>query len=247
MTAVPKKTSKKKTKRQTNTSPAATVSSDEDLTPKWQADYLLNLRLAGARIPARYEKKNFMSFSPDGNVRNKGVGKKKRQLLEAILQEADLFLHEFDPSKGEQKGLFMKGVVGCGKTHIAVAILKEVIAKGFTGLYYNMVDLLSDIRSTYGNNTSISEQELLDEIQAPDLLVLDDLGAEKTTEWVNDRLYLIIHRRYDSGKPILVTTNLGLDELAEKVGERTVSRICEMCDMFKSPFPDEDYRKAQMK
>jgi len=107
------------------------------------------------------------------------------------------------------------------------------------------VDLLSDIRSTYGDATESNESDLLDEVNAPDLLVLDDLGAEKTSEWVNDRLYLIVNRRYESGKPVVVTTNLSLDELIRKVGERTVSRLCEICETF-APFPDEDYRRKHM-
>ena len=63
---------------------------------------------------------------------------------------------------------------------------------------------------------------------------------------VNDRLYLIVNRRYESGKPVLVTTNMDLAQLTDKLGERTISRLCEMCHSL-PPFPDEDYRKKHMR
>jgi DNA replication protein DnaC len=109
-----------------------------------------------------------------------------------------------------------------------------------------MPDLLSDIRATFDEKAPLSENDLLEDVNRPDLLVLDDLGAERTSSWVNDRLYLIINRRYDSGRPILVTTNLDLGELSDKIGDRIVSRLCEMCHKFPE-FPDEDYRKEHMK
>jgi DNA replication protein DnaC len=205
-----------------------------DLTPEWQRDFLAQRRLEAARIPVRFQSKSFESYKTERNPKRKFV-----------LQAAEAFVSSFNFNAGPPRGLLMEGAVGCGKTHIAVAILRGVIQKGYTGLYYNMVDLLSDIRSTYGDATEASESDLLDEVNAPDLLVLDDLGAEKTSEWVNDRLYLIVNRRYESGKPVVVTTNLSLDELIRKVGERTVSRLCEICETF-APFPDEDYRRKHM-
>jgi DNA replication protein DnaC len=102
-----------------------------------------------------------------------------------------------------------------------------------------------DIRATYDANASLSESELLEELEGPELLVLDDLGAEKTADWVNDRLYLIVNRRYEECRPIIVTTNLGLDELTEKLGNRIVSRLCETADLW-DKFPKEDYRRKHM-
>ncbi|HNY26974.1 MAG TPA: ATP-binding protein [Candidatus Sumerlaeota bacterium] len=205
-----------------------------DLTPEWQREFMAQRRLEAARIPVRFQSKSFESYKTERHA--------KRKL---VLQAAEAFVSSFNFNAGPPRGLLIEGVVGCGKTHIAIAILREVIQKGYTGLYYNMVDLLSDIRSTYGDATEASESDLLEEVNAPDLLVLDDLGAEKTSEWVNDRLYLIVNRRYESGKPVVVTTNLSLDELIRKVGERTVSRLCEICETF-APFPDEDYRRKHM-
>ncbi len=204
-------------------------------SPDWQQEFLIKTRLKMARIPERFKPKTLDTFRIERN--------KKRK---AILEAAKSYIDSFNFKKGAPMGLFMTGSVGCGKTHMAVAVLQEIIKKGYTGLYYNMVDLLSDIRATYADNANLSEDELLKEITLPDLLVLDDLGAERTSGWVNERLYLIINRRYESGKPVLVTTNLGYEELAEKLGKRTVSRLCEICET--SPeFPDEDYRRKHMR
>lgn len=201
----------------------------------WQAAFLLRTRLRQARIPARFQTKTFDSFKIERSKQRK-----------AVLQAAKAYVDSFNFKKGVPMGLFMTGSVGCGKTHMAVAVLQDIIAKGYTGLYYNMVDLLADIRATYSDHSELSEGELLREITEPDLIVLDDLGAERTSGWVNERLYLIINRRYESGKPVLVTTNLGYDELSEKLGRRTVSRLCEICET--SPeFPDEDYRRKHMR
>ena len=201
----------------------------------WKRNFLERARFERARIPKRFANKNFENF--------KVVGNKQRK---EMLMAAKSYVDSFNFVNGAPQGLVMYGCVGCGKTHLGVAILQAVLRKGFTGLYYNMVDLLSDIRATFSDSTSLSEHDLLEDVIAPDLLVLDDLGAEKTSEFVNDRLYLIVNRRYESNQPILVTTNLGLDELRNKVGERTVSRLCEMSDWMDA-FPNEDYRKAHLK
>jgi len=205
----------------------------QPLTPEWQAEFLTNLRLAKARIPHRFAGKTFDNFVVGRNA-------KRRDILEA----AKSFVHAFSGKTTD--GLLVSGNVGCGKTHIAVAILQAIIRKGHTGLYYNMPDLLSDIRATFSEDAPMTESDLLEEINEPDLLALDDLGAETAKDWVNDRLYLIVNRRYESSRPILVTTNLDMDELTRKLGERTVSRLCEMCHSF-APFPDEDYRKKHMR
>lgn len=209
--------------------PAVETAAEPD--PAWQAEFLFRARLDKARIPERFAGKTFDNFKTGRNV-------KRKQLLQAAMDYANTFNFKAE----SLQGLVLKGVVGCGKTHIAVAILQAVIQKGYSGLYYNMVDLLSDIRGTFSENSPLSEHELLEEVNEPDLLVLDDLGAEKTSGFVNDRLYLIVNRRYESARPVLITTNLGLDELTEKVGERTVSRLCEMSE-FVENFPDVDYRK----
>lgn len=212
--------------------PVSTPSAPEELSADWQGEFMAGLRLERARIPRRFSGKLVENFETGRNA-------KRKTIVEASRAYINTFNAQSTP------GLLITGGVGCGKTHIAVAILQGIIRRGFSGLYYNMPDLLSDIRATYGDNSNLTETDLLDDINEPDLLVLDDLGAETAKDWVNDRLYLIVNRRYESCKPIIVTTNLDVGELTHKLGERTVSRLCEMCETF-APFPDEDYRKKNM-
>jgi DNA replication protein DnaC len=96
-----------------------------------------------------------------------------------------------------------------------------------------------------GNSTDIDEGSILDEAIETQLLVLDDLGAEKASEYVLDRLYLIINGRYENDLPTLITTNLGLEQLRQQVGPRIVSRISEMC--MPIDFPSGDYRLKNLR
>ncbi len=141
-------------------------------------------------------------------------------------------------------GFLFKGKTGSGKTHLAVSILKELIFKGYSGLYTNTVDLLQFIRSVQFNAWKYDElTEMMDHILQQDLLVLDDLGAEKVTDWTRERLYSLINKLYENNKTIIVTSNIDLHELSLRLGDHTVSRLCEMC-MHDTKFPDKDYRRV---
>ena len=245
MNAAEKPTSNRKEKGKTTSEEVVGPEMVIELTPEWQAQYLAELRLERARIPRRFLGKTFDSFKTGSSAKRKAIFDAAKGWVNTFKLELNDAQRELDkPFK--DSGLLIQGVVGCGKTHLAVAILQAVIRKGYSGLYYNMPDLLSDIRATYSNDSSVTESDLLEEINQPDLVVLDDLGAEVARDWVNDRLYLIVNRRYESCKPVIVTTNLSLEELTEKLGERTVSRLCEMCHAF-AEFPAEDYRKKHMR
>jgi len=189
-------------------------------------------RHASARIPERYSKKRLSTFDASNKLR------------EAILQDARRYVEGFT-LQGDY-GLMIRGVTGSGKTHIALGILHEVIERGFSGLYCNVPDLLARLRSSYDPDSDEAESEIIEECRACDLLVLDDLGSESTSDWVLDRLYLIINRRYESLRPVIVTTNCNEEQLREKVGRRITSRLYEMCRPF-ARFPDVDYRQEQLR
>jgi DNA replication protein DnaC len=186
-------------------------------------------RLRDARIPPMYVKKTLDSFQ----VRT--ADQKK------IYNAAKTFLdtYETDPH-----GLIFMGGCGTGKTHMAVALLRELIQKGNTGLFYNVITLLDELRATFDEGSSLSQWPILEKIQETDILVLDDLGAEKTSGWVNDRLYAIINHRYENKKPIIVTTNREITELKDQVGNRIYSRLMEMCRTIL--FAGKDYRLQMM-
>ncbi|CAN5278130.1 hypothetical protein BH09SUM1_BH09SUM1_31750 [soil metagenome] len=190
-------------------------------------------RFENAQIPAKFAGKDFESFRADSRE------------LKAIRDSAQSYAKTFNGA--EAQGLLLRGGVGTGKTHIAVAIMKVAIEKGYTACYSNFSDLLSKIRDSYHEQSNAREGELLDLADSVDLLVLDDVGAESTTDWVRDRLYLIINRRYENARPVIITTNCSEDELNKRVGERTASRLYEMCPIAFPAFPPRDYRKAMMK
>jgi DNA replication protein DnaC len=108
---------------------------------------------------------------------------------------------------------------------------------------YSLPRLLAQLRDTYQDDSRYSLNELIDRLSAVDLLHVDDVGAEQTSSWVLEQLYTIVNTRYEDGKAILLTTNLvtkdGDDALREQIGERTVSRIYEICGDAKPMFgPD---------
>ncbi len=191
-----------------------------------------NARSAG--LPRRFAKKSLATYKAAKNDRTR----------QHILKAAQSYSTAF--SKGEEQGLLLRGKPGSGKTHVAVGILKEVIRRGYSAHYANFNDLLSRIRDSYREGSSQTEGELLSLVDYVDLLVLDDVGAEVTTDWVRDRLYLIINRRYENAKATIITTNCNEEELEERIGMRTASRLYEMCSSDFPPFPEQDYRKAHL-
>ena len=209
------------------------ILSDLEATPcGCRKHQLVAQRLTQARIPRKFLNKTLDSF--------RGRGKASR-----VRKAADAYVEGFH-LREEMKGLRIFGVVGSGKSHIAIAILKEIIKKGYTGLYFSVPELLQKIRETYSSESDEGEAGILDMVSETDLLVLDDLGADAASGWVRDRLYLLINRRYETNKPTIVTTSFDLEELRTQLGKRIVSRLCEMCSEFED-LPSEDYRASHVK
>ena len=94
---------------------------------------------------------------------------------------------------------------------------------------YSLPRLLAEIRKTFDEGSERSHPELLDRLSEVDLLHVDDVGAEKTSEWVLEQLYTIVNTRYEHERPVVITTNLDHEQLREQIGERTVSRLIEIC------------------
>lgn len=133
--------------------------------------------------------------------------------------------------KPMEKGLYLHGAVGAGKTHIAYAIKKQwdELNPYHPAQFWNVTELIHEIKMDFDRFEKVYAAERL--LQSDSLLILDDIGAEKTTEFVAETLYLIVNDRYEKMRPIIFTSNLPIGELAAKVGDRTASRIVEMCDI----------------
>lgn len=131
--------------------------------------------------------------------------------------------------------LYLTGPRGTGKTHMAAAIIREIVldktpSHSLSGLQWTSApDLLLEIRATFRDGSERSEKEIIEQYSNCKLLVLDDLGAEKTSGWSLQTLYTIIDRRYREERQTIITSNLSLDELAAQVDDRIASRLSELC------------------
>ncbi len=188
-----------------------------------------------ARIPRRYQHCDFT------NYRDYNESLRRAKVRAVTLAEAFPVV---------ERGLFFEGPPGVGKTHLAVAVLRHVMAgSGARGLFYDTRDLLRVIRSTYDPVVRTTELEVLRPVMSADLLVLDDLGAEKTSEWVEETLNLIVNTRYNERRATVFTSNYedkpdetDPNSLLCRIGFRMRSRLHEMCDFL--DLDAADYREA---
>ena len=144
-----------------------------------------------------------------------------------------------DPSGDDEKwaawsvwrkhGLFLYGPYGSGKTGLMVSIIREYSIDQEWCLFLRVPELLDAIRASYDKGSETTEAEILKTAKTFPVLALDDLGAERPTDWVKEKLFDVINYRHDELLDTLFTSNLSLDELAQHIGERTVWRIQEMC------------------
>lgn len=203
-----------------------------------------------ARIPKRYADCSFETFRSEAGTSQDT----------AILYARSL-VNEYP---AVDRGLLFMGPAGVGKTHLAVAIIRGLIGKGFACLFYEFGALLKEIQDSYNPISKTSEMGVLSPVYQADVLVLDELGATVPTDWVRDTMYQIINKRYNDNRLTIFTTNY-LDEvryaakedeprtlstkggfskqqdmLEDRIGVRLRSRLHEMC--MKVVMSGEDYR-----
>ena len=163
------------------------------------------------------------------------------QINELAVQEVRNYCKDLRDRLDTGRGLWFFGDPGTGKTTLAMLVSKTALEMSRSVAIYSLPKLLARIRQSY--DAEIGEQsytDLFERLTTVDLLHIDDLGAEKTSEWVLEQLYALINERYETQRSLIVTTNEEVPKLEAQFGERIVSRLVEMCDTV--PLFGEDSR-----
>jgi DNA replication protein DnaC len=147
-----------------------------------------------------------------------------------VVKAVRAFTEGIEENLDAGRGLWLMGDVGTGKTSLAMLVSKSAIERGRSVAIYSLPRLLGRIRRTYDADTGEqTHDDFLERLTNVDLLHIDDLGAEKSSEWVLEQLYAIVDSRYEQERAMVVTTNLDQSSLEEQIGPRTVSRLVEIC------------------
>jgi len=186
------------------------------------------------RLPKRYDGFHFSNYKPQNESQTAAL----MSAMDVAMKYPDI-----------ERGIILMGSVGVGKTHLAVSILKGLTERGFGCLFYDFGSLLKEIQDSYNPHTLTSELSVLSPVLTTDILVLDELGASKPTDWVRDTMAHVINTRYNDRKLTIFTTNY-LDDrrssveetLEDRIGTRLRSRLFEMCRTVM--MDGRDYRRT---
>jgi DNA replication protein DnaC len=215
------------------------LSDDDVATPcECRAPRLARRRARGvaSAIPPRYRGVSFDRPPVSDMAGDRG----RAPVLHAVREFTDAIEENLD----EGNGLWLMGDVGTGKTTLAMLVSKAAAEAGRTVAIYSLPRLLARIRRTYdAESGEDSYLQFFERLTSVDLLQIDDLGAEKRSDWVLEQLYALVDERYEAQRSMVVTTNLDQESLEEQIGPRTVSRLVEICG---DPLPlfgeDQRYR-----
>lgn len=191
----------------------------------------LRRKMTRANIPRRYLSCTLANFKTNLDDRRLAVRQVQR------------FLDSFDLAS-EKPGMFLYGAPGTGKTHLAISALRELVLKGYEGLFYNTVSLIDDLRRAAANSLSEEGLSRLTRAYQVDVLVLDDLGAGKLSDFVLEKTYSVIDQRYTANLSLIVTSNLPMRPLEEQISYPVFSRIRGMCTTIHTG--EEDYRNPDL-
>jgi DNA replication protein DnaC len=204
-----------------------------------------------AGIPPLYRASTFDNFKAHDS----------REALASAVSDARKYASSYLPNVGKP-GLLLVGGSGTGKTHLAVASLRKLLSRGFEGIFFDYHQLLEAIRTSYDVRSGAGDRAAYRAALDAEILLLDDIGTHRVTDWVMDTITAIITERCNNRKAIIATTNLAepalgdatavrdpnikakydlMPTLSERIGERARSRLFEMCYVVRMPAV-EDYR-----
>jgi DNA replication protein DnaC len=163
-----------------------------------------------------------------------------------VVREVRRYCREVAEHLDAGKGLWFTGDVGTGKTTLAMLVSKAAMEADRTVAIYSLPRLLAMLRDTYDDDAAYSLNDLIDRLCSVDLLHVDDVGAEQSSAWVLEQLYTIVNTRYEDGRAVLLTTNLGEAELRKQIGDRTVSRLHETCGEPLGMYGEDHRSQAQL-
>lgn len=176
----------------------------------------LRERTEACMIPRRFSDKTFENYAKDTESRGRN--------FQACKDYADNFKDHFRAGRC----MIMSGSVGTGKTHLAIAIAKQVLADlGATVRYTTVSNLLAEMKATYGGDSKRTDQHVMDEMTDPNLLILDEVGTTKQSEFEMSTIFSLINTRYECMFPTIVISNLGLSQISDAIGERCYDRLRE--------------------
>jgi DNA replication protein DnaC len=200
-----------------------------------RAGRIARVRTAGldGRLPKRYRGVSF-ERPPVPEI---------ARVAPEVVQTVRRYIGEIDAQLDSGHGLWLMGDVGTGKTTLAMIVSKAALDAGRSVAIYSLPRLLSLIRAAI--DTEAGMVGFLERLAAVDLLHIDDLGAENTTDWVLEQLYSIVNTRYEDERAMIVTTNLKYEDLIDQLGERTVSRLVAICGNGLPLFGQDDRRSLR--
>ncbi|MBE6794779.1 MAG: AAA family ATPase [Ruminococcaceae bacterium] len=164
-------------------------------------------------------------------------GVNPRRRMTQIFNYCKAYAKNFRP---DTRSILMRGATGLGKTHLSLSIANELLNKGFSVAYVSAPDILFQLERAHFSYDYQQEEELLSTLSDCDLLIIDDLGTEFSTNYTNTQIYNIFNNRILRSKPVIINTNLTIKELESAYTQRFVSRIMGTCD--KLDFVGKDIR-----
>lgn len=200
---------------------------------------LIEMNTRNAGMPEKFKRRTFETYQV-------------KETNESAFKTCKAYAERFDELvKREQNGMALIGPIGTGKTHLAASIANALLQTGKRVICMPSVDMLAKIRATFKDDGN--DDEIMNDLKTVDLLIIDDLGKEKATEWTSQTLYSIINARYENELPIIITTNYPLKNLVDRMtpngsqdsitATAAVDRLFETC--IEVPMLGPSWRKSQ--